>query len=718
MSQGDSPDSPINAGDALSDAPAPDELGPLVGRSVGGYAVTSYIGEGPTGVVYRAEDLLGKGMAMKLVHSELTDRRAAEHLVDDLITLSKIDSPHFVRLLDHGYTDEANARQFFFNCELPVGCDLESALTGSGHLQPLRAVEIVLQLCDALESAHGMSIVHGSIKPRNVFMVPGHGGPVVKLLDFGARWLAEASPIVVGDPFYLAPEQILDQTSDLRTDVYAVGVLMHELFTGRLPFDETSHLIPISIGPPLSLPEGIDDELGRIILCALARKREDRFQSISDLRAALERWATSNPTLLLEVVAIHAHEQRRQVGALAAHFDLSTERTNPTSKIDAPDSPGSMDSIDPTTAQVPKLDIVQLANASREEPSGPHPRVEATGPENGSGGGNGEKPAAAPAEEESVEASLEAFINQANANFPEAPEPVVAEPAATAAPMPESAERTRKRTATPPPPEPAERTRKRTATPPPPITGSTPKISAPAATATATNKPYDDGWTVDSGEVQMLDDGSKSGVHQSAKSGSDSAQEPFKEYERRKRSRSENSAPQRAQIPMALVFFGVLAALLIGAGLTFLLFRMAFVPNQSSVVQLPAPVVQPAPAAPVVTPINPAAPVVQPGGQLAAPAAPIATAPATPSAAPGAVAPAPTAAVPAPAAAEPAAPVPTAPAAQATKAEKHEGHSKSSSSHSSSEKKSESSSPKKSETPAKKEPGKKKSSDWVDPFAN
>src|SRR5438270_11634388 len=102
--------------------PASDELGPLVGRNFGGYEITSYIGEGPTGAVYRAEDLVGNEMAVKVMHRELSRKEAAEALWADLKKLSALKNPHLVPCYDAGFGDDG---EFYYLLDELVGCDLE-----------------------------------------------------------------------------------------------------------------------------------------------------------------------------------------------------------------------------------------------------------------------------------------------------------------------------------------------------------------------------------------------------------------------------------------------------------------------------------------------------------------------------------------------------------------------------------------------------------------
>jgi serine/threonine-protein kinase len=371
--------------------PAAGELGPLVGKTFGGYEVSSYIGEGPTGQVYRAVDLMGAKMAVKVMHRELSQKEHATRLWDALKKLAATGDEHFVRVYDCGYGDDGD---FFFLMDELTGVDLEAALEESGAFAPRRAVEIIGGVAVALERAHAEGVVHGGLKPRNVFLCPTGGKLTVKVLDFGAARLAGGvdKGVIVGNPFYMAPEQF-GGSSDERTDVYSLGILMYELFSGTLPFNGPTHgqVMMRHLAEPPQPPPGVDPGLAKIILRALAKAPSDRFPSVAQLHDALRKWAREARTLedaaASQVIARAAEARKIKQAALT-----TPDATVPASKIDA----------------------AELAEATRQqlEPSSSNKR-----------GGNGSMNTTTrkednPNSSESVEASLEDFISQANATFP------------------------------------------------------------------------------------------------------------------------------------------------------------------------------------------------------------------------------------------------------------------------------------------------------------
>jgi eukaryotic-like serine/threonine-protein kinase len=370
--------------------PAAGELGPLVGKTFGGYEVSSYIGEGPTGQVYRAEDLTGAKMAVKVMHRELSQKEHATRLWDELKKLAATGDEHFVRVYDCGYGDDGD---FFFLMDELTGVDLEAALEESGAFAPRRAVEIIGGVAVALERAHAEGVVHGGLKPRNVFLCPTGGKLTVKVLDFGAARLAGGvdKGVIVGNPFYMAPEQF-GGSSDERTDVYSLGIMMYELFSGTLPFNGPTHgqVMMRHLAEPPQPPPGVEPGLAKIILRALAKAPSDRFSSVAQLHDALRKWAREARTLedaaASQVIARAAEARKIKQAALT-----TPDATVPASKIDA----------------------AELAEATRQqlEPSSSNKR------------GNGSMNTTTrkednPNSSESVEASLEDFISQANATFP------------------------------------------------------------------------------------------------------------------------------------------------------------------------------------------------------------------------------------------------------------------------------------------------------------
>jgi serine/threonine-protein kinase len=373
--------------------PPTGEVGPLVGRTFGGYEVTSYVGEGPTGSVYRATDALGSKMAVKVMHRELSRPPEADRLWAELKKLTALGDERFIRVYDCGFGD---AGEFFFTMDDLSGVDLEAALEQSGAFAPRRAIELIDGIAGALERAHAEGIVHGGLKPRNVFLTPAGERLAIKVLDFGAARLAGGvdKGVIVGNPFYMAPEQF-GGSADERTDVYSLGVIMYELFSGTLPFNGPTHgqVMMRHLSEPPQPPPGVDAGLGTIILKALAKAAADRYPSVAELRKALQLWA--HRTGALQNTAASQVVARAQEARKIKQAALTT-----------PDA----------TVPMIKPDAAEPAEPNRQQLAGANKR-----------GGNGHGKDAMntttrkddnPNSSESVEASLEDFISQANASFP------------------------------------------------------------------------------------------------------------------------------------------------------------------------------------------------------------------------------------------------------------------------------------------------------------
>ena len=271
----------------------------------GRFRIESHLATGGMGEVYRAEHVhLKRPVALKLLRRVFsTDPEMWGRFEREAQLVSKLENPHIVRIFDFGKTADG---QLFLAMEFVEGETLEDRLK-KGPLAPGDAVEILAQVLDGLNEAHGLGVVHRDLKPPNIML--GHrrdGGERAKILDFGIARLTDAlSPgesgritqlgMVMGTPAYLAPEQALADEVDHRTDIYALGCVAYELLTGRPPFVGTElrkvisqHLTAAPIDPALLRPE-----LARLpalcaaVLKALSKEREQRFQNVIEFREAL-----------------------------------------------------------------------------------------------------------------------------------------------------------------------------------------------------------------------------------------------------------------------------------------------------------------------------------------------------------------------------------------------------------------------------------------------
>ena len=260
----------------------------------GRYVVEAEVGRGGMGVVYRAHDReLGETVALKVIAPHLaSDPQVTERFRREVGASRKVTHPNVVRLFDLGQADG----HLFYSMEWFHGRSLEDRLSRNAALPLSEARRIFLAVCDGLEAAHQVGVVHRDLKPGNI-LVADDGA--VKLIDFGLASAAgsvglTATGLLIGTPAYMAPEQVRGGPQDERTDLYAFGVVLYRALTGVLPFDGKN---PIAMGfahvsetpkPPRALRPELPAEAEALILRAMAKEPRERFPRARDLRAAIE----------------------------------------------------------------------------------------------------------------------------------------------------------------------------------------------------------------------------------------------------------------------------------------------------------------------------------------------------------------------------------------------------------------------------------------------
>lgn len=288
---------------ALVDSPTP---APDIGELVGGrYVIEGTIGSGGMGTVFRARHAqTGRVVALKWL--ERGDAQSRERFVREAKALGRIDHPNVVGVLDFGQ----HTRGPFLVMENLTGYALD-VLCARGPTAPEVAISVLMPALRGIAAAHAAGVVHRDLKPSNIFVcVDRHGRPVdAKVLDFGISLLRTAvgeEPLatltrtgtMVGTPAYMAPEQIgEDAVVDERTDVYAVGVILYRLLSGRAPFESIKYealIVEIATGEPTPLRDHAPDvpaALADLVHRAMSRHPWDRPQSIVELARALEPFA-------------------------------------------------------------------------------------------------------------------------------------------------------------------------------------------------------------------------------------------------------------------------------------------------------------------------------------------------------------------------------------------------------------------------------------------
>ena len=300
-------------GDPLQPAPDWDPgLDALIGSVVDNrYEVLSVLGEGGMGIVYEIRHrALGKRFALKALRKDLaTDGEIAARFIQEARTAASVSHPGLVEITDFG---SLRTGQPFFVMELLEGQSLASLIRSGGPVPARRAVDIIRQVAEALGAAHERSIIHRDLKPDNIHISPVEGGrDRVTIVDFGLARVIGASRLtragmVFGTPHYMSPEQAMGEVTDHRADVYALGVVMYEMFTGSVPFEADSYMGVLTkhmyMAPtPPSKVSGTAKlgALEGILLRCLEKKPEQRYASLRDLIHDLDRVMAPGDTIAL-----------------------------------------------------------------------------------------------------------------------------------------------------------------------------------------------------------------------------------------------------------------------------------------------------------------------------------------------------------------------------------------------------------------------------------
>jgi serine/threonine-protein kinase len=272
-----------------------------VGTQVGSFKLVRLLGRGGMGTVYLAEHpVIGSRVAVKFLHESLSENpQVVARFYDEARAVNLIGHENIVAIYDLNLLPP---NRYYFVMEYLDGLTL-SELARRSKVEARAALEILLQLTDALQCAHDRGVVHRDLKPDNVFLVQRAGRPdFVKLVDFGIAKLRNATVsmdgrtaagLIVGTPEYMAPEQCDDGTIDARTDVYSLGIIAYELFAGRLPFQgrTVTQLLLAQLQqapePPSRYAPGLDASLEREILKALEKDPGARHADMTALGAAL-----------------------------------------------------------------------------------------------------------------------------------------------------------------------------------------------------------------------------------------------------------------------------------------------------------------------------------------------------------------------------------------------------------------------------------------------
>jgi serine/threonine-protein kinase len=286
----------------------------LIGRTIAGkFRVEEFLGGGAMGAVYKARQVaLEKDVAVKVMHREVaTDPQFAARFHREAKAASRLDHPNSMRVIDFGEEPDG---LLYIAMEYLSGRDLYKVIHEDWPLSDARIADVLMQALAALAVAHDMGVIHRDLKPENIMVLrgkddEGREADVVKVCDFGIAKITEkegeneppktqgqkltTAGLVVGTPEYMSPEQARGEKLDARSDIYSMGIILYQLLTGRVPFTADTALAIVlkhltdPPEPPRIIYPAVNKALEAVCLKAIAKAKEERFQSARDMRSAL-----------------------------------------------------------------------------------------------------------------------------------------------------------------------------------------------------------------------------------------------------------------------------------------------------------------------------------------------------------------------------------------------------------------------------------------------
>ncbi len=299
-------------------SPFPELVGKTIARR---YEVLEPLAQGGMGAIFRARHVnLGRQLALKVLRPLYAKRSGIIRRFElEAQVASQLNHPHIIDIIDFGHTHDGMA---YLAMELLEGEDLLATVRREGPLPWQRLAPMALQICDALHAAHGAGVIHRDLKPANCYRIHHAGNPDhIKLLDFGVAKLLygdeENGPItsvgqVVGTPLYIPPEAVDGERPNPKFDVYALGVTLYQLLSGKRPYADKVSLellraralsdpMPLrDVAPHLRIPAAAET----VVMRALARNPVDRFATAAEVAESVSQSLHSQET----VVGVRSHQ--------------------------------------------------------------------------------------------------------------------------------------------------------------------------------------------------------------------------------------------------------------------------------------------------------------------------------------------------------------------------------------------------------------------------
>ena len=291
----------------------------MIGLTISHYKILEKLGEGGMGVVYKAQDTkLQREVALKFLPQYLSsDAVEKDRFYQEARAAAALNHPNVAVIHEIGEHEE----RLFLTMELVEGQTVKKLIEDGDRLPIRRVLEIAIQICEGLAAAHEKGIVHRDIKSDNVMLTPKG---LVKIMDFGLAKLKGSTKLTqagstLGTAAYMSPEQARGEEVDQRSDIFSLGVVIYEMFAGRLPFrGEHQAALMYSLvnedpQPLARFSENVSPEIERIVSKALAKDVEERYQSVNDLLADLRRERKNIEYAKAKVVGMHSSAPHRTI---------------------------------------------------------------------------------------------------------------------------------------------------------------------------------------------------------------------------------------------------------------------------------------------------------------------------------------------------------------------------------------------------------------------